>query len=690
MISLSIWILGTILLTCRAQELYVTPTLTACPSGVANCHTLDYYAINGSSLWFGKENVSLIFLEGNHTSNKRFQVLGSHLLTVKSSGDTDSVFVFYVDFWAFALDRLVIENLNFVNCDLHLHCYGSMVGMKETNLRNSYIHIQSQNDGVQLVELKELTTDYISRPFEIDLYNHTVLTISNCIFQQPISVRTLVNNERIFIKASVIDSTFRSINVYSALQFSRYTNLTVAEEFEGSLTLENVSFIDNTATGLEIQQPMDVIINGSKFINNSGLLGGAINVSDSRLFFVGDNLFLNNSGSNGGAIHLSNSIIWLEEDSNITFQENRASEIGGAISNEAQNSCFYSLTFDVDKESTSIPVSIKFRKNTALAGRDIYGAGLQNDCKVTPNGTVYSCDIQNSVFKFINRTLSSVSTSAKRVCLCENGVPQCANIDYIFYNISAAPGEKFNLSVVLVGEDFGSNPGGVYASSIKQSTTDSCFTFGSRRSLQLSEAKYSDNCSLLEYSIEPKHKSTRSVSFILSRDRVEASKHQEALTTLDTVRTELESSILLYNDSGCIDNNLLNAAVVINVIVLPCPRGFILSEKNICICDPQLNSSVEYCNVKNKTGLLYRYRNVWIGRPNINKNDSDVILVHSFCPFDYCNSNPVGVDLNNPDSQCALSHSGVLCGGCLPEVSVWLSAALDVRIVLTKMITSLF
>ena len=111
-----------------------------------------------------------------------------------------------------------------------------------------------------------------------------------------------------------------------------------------------------------------------------------------------------------------------------------------------------------------------------------------------------------------------------------------------------------------------------------------------------------------------------------------------------------------------------------------------MSDKNVCECDPQVTNYVDNCIMENSSGLLYRNGDIWIGS-NDNENDStDSILVHSFCPFDYCNSNSVGVDLKNPDSQCALSHSGILCGDCLPGLSLAIGSSIDVRIVLIKMI----
>ena len=63
----------------------------------------------------------------------------------------------------------------------------------------------------------------------------------------------------------------------------------------------------------------------------------------------------------------------------------------------------------------------------------------------------------------LSSSLSPVSSDPKRVCLCENGVPKCANYSYIVLEKRYTSGEKFNLSVVLVGDDFGTVSGGVYA-----------------------------------------------------------------------------------------------------------------------------------------------------------------------------------------------------------------------------------
>ena len=39
-------------------------------------------------------------------------------------------------------------------------------------------------------------------------------------------------------------------------------------------------------------------------------------------------------------------------------------------------------------------------------------------------------------------------------------------------------------------------------------------------------------------------------------------------------------------------------------------------------------------------------------------------MIHSYCPFDYCNTAQVNFSLTDPDPQCALNRTGILCGRC--------------------------
>ena len=68
-----------------AQEYYVTPTQPpnpACPSGKP-CHTLNDYAKNSSDLFSGKDDVSLLFLDGLHNlSDYSLEITNKMCLTI--------------------------------------------------------------------------------------------------------------------------------------------------------------------------------------------------------------------------------------------------------------------------------------------------------------------------------------------------------------------------------------------------------------------------------------------------------------------------------------------------------------------------------------------------------------------------------------------------------------------------------
>ena len=61
---------------------------------------------------------------------------------------------------------------------------------------------------------------------------------------------------------------------------------------------------------------------------------------------------------------------------------------------------FYQLNFYLHKNQ-SISLSVTFENNKArIGGDDIYGAGLQSSCKMTPNRQIGSYQVQQKIFKF--------------------------------------------------------------------------------------------------------------------------------------------------------------------------------------------------------------------------------------------------------------------------------------------------
>ena len=111
---------------------------------------------------------------------------------------------------------------------------------------------------------------------------------------------------------------------------------------------------------------------------------------------------------------------------------------------------------------------------------------------------------------------------------------------------------------------------------------------------------------------------------------------------------------------------------------LECPPAFILSNTSgRCDCVPKLAHHHAECYIDNQT--ILRPPTTWIGYHNSTGNTSTQsgVLFHQHCPFDYCN-NVNGwslITINNTDTQCLFNHSGILCGGCKPGLSLTLGSS---------------
>ena len=65
---------------------------------------------------------------------------------------------------------------------------------------------------------------------------------------------------------------------------------------------------------------------------------------------------------------------------------------------------------------------------------------------------------------------------------------------------------------------------------------------------------------------------------------------------------------------------------------------------------------------------------VWVG-----VDDNETFATSQYCPFNYCKNESIQLTLkdNNstgPDTQCNYKHSGILCGGCQPGLSLALGS----------------
>ena len=286
--------------------------------------------------------------------------------------------------------------------------------------------------------------------------------------------------------------------------------------------------------------------------------------------------------------------------------------------------------------SSSIDVKLIFKNNFADdAGSVLYG-GVIDNCKLTHGLDSYS---SGEVFDMIvydydsyYKTTSNISTDPIQICPCENNLPDCIKEHHVPHSVY--PGETFQVSVVAVGQRNGTVPSEVI-SDIDQSVNPGL----------LSDSQYlqktKNTCTNLNYTV-----------FSLS----------------EFVRIGLftaPSSCSGYGDYTLLISVKLNQT---------CPPGFNISKsKQSCVCDPKLQRYTNSCTITNGVGQITRdsSQQFWVGYDN----QSDELILHPQCPFDYCVNDTVVFPLNNTDTQCANNRSGLLCGKCKESYSLVLGSS---------------
>jgi len=104
-----------------------------------------------------------------------------------------------------------------------------------------------------------------------------------------------------------------------------------------------------------------------------------------------------------------------------------------------------------------------------------------------------------------------------------------------------------------------------------------------------------------------------------------------------------------------------------------CPPGFNISTSaRSCVCEPRLAQFTNQCNITNGVGRITRESGThfWVGYDS----SSQELILHPYCPFDYCVNNPKVFPLDSTDVQCASNRSGFLCGHCMEGYSLVLGS----------------
>ena len=411
-----------------------------------------------------------------------------------------------------------------------------------------------------------------------------------------------------------------------------------------------------------------LLVSGCNFTRNHI---SAIGAYASNITVSGDLMFSNNKAFAGTAfILIQDSILTAVESSHTYFQNNHATNKGGVfyiISNNiyvvrhrdvyySRSTCFLNI------EGSRSQTMFAFANNSAGKGGDIlYGGhvafGLDGD---------WNClDTFKNISNISQNGLSLISSDPSRVCLCtETGQPDCLVIvDPTPHTVY--PGQTLTISAVVVGQDFGTVPGSAYAQFLQRGIPPQL------EPGQKVQGVTQHNCNNLYYTIFSQSEVSEAVLVLTAQDSYVSTFFNESV---DNYVYDLKAE---YYKVRTIEPLVFSSnPVYINVSLLPCPPGFMLTTDQPikCDCDALLQQMHGLqCHIQEQT--IGRSGLLWVGMIQNDNETNGTVAATEYCPLDYCNREESNVTLSEPDIQCNYNHSGTLCGGCQPGLSLALGNA---------------
>ena len=279
-----------------------------------------------------------------------------------------------------------------------------------------------------------------------------------------------------------------------------------------------------------------------------------------------------------------------------------------------------------------------FSNNSArISGNDIFG-GLFDRCTVSPLAEVLRYDVTLEdlsgisylqTLSDINAADNSIASKPVRVCFCTNSQPNCS---YVPLPVLVKKGETFTISLVAVDQIDHPVSGNIksYLSSVKGGLAEGQTT-----------QEINDTCTELTFNIfSPK-------SF---------------------------ENLKLYVDGPCNDAVLSQRVVNVSFVPCDCSVGFIPTREDTnceCKCDNKLEDHIAGCDSTTETFI--KSDDSWISF--INENDPSSLVVHSHCPYNYCQPPNSRVSFNTSHSMCNFNRTGILCGACIDNYTLSLGSS---------------
>ena len=376
--------------------------------------------------------------------------------------------------------------------------------------------------------------------------------------------------------------------------------------------------------------------------NNLGNKYSAIIVKRSSLFISGETNFINNVGFYGGALSLySGSIMTLSSDSRVTFIDNHAFKSGGAIyvETESYGDDYLDITCFYDCMSRFCPSSvIFFCNNTSVQGGDSVYGGSVDDCLRRSEDQILLFD---KMVKFCDEDESTSLVSSKpiRLCFCNDSGLIC---DVLLMNVTIIPGQTFELTVVAVGQKYGTTSATIQAKLEQKEELLAHIEHSQRRQLVFR------TCSVVRYTMygfygtHVLYVSIRELSDVDIWDNLDYGRSGTSQGELGEYSPEVPLTIQIHLE--------------------PCPLGFYFELESVsCVCLPFLVEASIHCNINRQT--VIKPTDIWINVTNT------TAIIHRHCPIGYCKTAGIEFLLNDPSTQCLLNRDGTLCGKCEGNMS---------------------
>ena len=538
-----------------------------------------------------------------------------------------------------------------------------------------------QNNGLKVMPtvgiLMEISTTIILKNISLSLFRRTGLDFYKC------SHVTLEH------------STFSTIHPTTTKEYFLQPAIISLEDT--SITLQNCVFTNNLITSIKAIGSNISLYGDLVFAYNQALYGGVfVLTQSSKLIFSEFSYvtFHNNSAVDyGGVFYISTKEFFIRSKS---LSDIKARAKFGSETKSTTN-CF----FHVEGEKSKI--TLPFAGNTAGKGGDVLFGGL---VALGWDGNVSCLDSFKNISDFSDQNEASVISSApSRVCLCRDSQKDCLIVaDPVTHAIY--PGETLVIPAVVVGQDFGTVTGSVIAQLLVPSglspksviylkegqdsvlfENGPCKNFNYTFHTNCVDCKAvlvlkTDNAKVLDImTTEDNDK----LNYTWNVDRLSLPSSEKEIWRyrndyLSELSTHAVGSFLnSFYGKLVFPKEIYNYPLYVNISFHSCPSGFSLTDilPFKCDCNNLLQKmpGVE-CTIQDQ--LISRGGSVWVG-----KYGNESVAASKYCPLNYCNSNEIKLTLINTDSsthhnltsiQCNYNHSGILCGGCQPGLSLMLGS----------------